>query len=137
MRGPIDRLRITIPYGSVSPFMLYNPAMPRSPFKTITLVLSLLFCRPAYPQGNQATISGTIVDVQGAVVAGASVTAVDIATGARFPARTNDSGFFSIPNLPVGVYSVTIEHQGFRRYVRERVTLSTGDVLALDARLEL
>ncbi|MDQ2901438.1 MAG: carboxypeptidase regulatory-like domain-containing protein, partial [Acidobacteriota bacterium] len=106
-------------------------------FRGFTLLLAFLVCVPAFPQGNQATISGVVTDAQGAAIPGASVTAVDSATAARFPVKTNDSGFYSIPNLPVGAYSITVEHEGFRRNVRENLTLSTGQVLGLDARLEL
>ena len=105
--------------------------------KGFASILALVLCLPVWPQANLATISGVISDTQGAVVAGASVTATDSATGAHVSARTNDSGFYSITNLPIGAYSVAIEHPGFRRYVRTNVTLSTGEVLGLDARLEL
>jgi hypothetical protein len=84
-----------------------------------------------------ATISGVVTDTQGALVAGASVTAAQLATGEHFAVTTNSSGFYSIPNLTVGAYSLTIEQSGFRRYVRGNITLTTGEVLALDARLEL
>ena len=103
---------------------------------TLALIL-LLLCVPAFPQGNLATISGVVTDAQSAVISGVNVTAVETATGARFSAKTNEAGFYSIPNLPIGTYSLTMERQGFRRYVRENIALSTSEVLGLDAHLEL
>jgi hypothetical protein len=78
-----------------------------------------------------------VTDAQGALVSGATVTANQIATGEHFAVKTNQSGFYSISNLTVGAYSVTIEQAGFRRYVHENITLTTGEVLGLDAKLEL
>jgi hypothetical protein len=99
--------------------------------------LTLLSPHPGFSQFNQATISGAVTDAQGAAISGATVAAAGIATGVRTQVATNDSGFYAIPNLPVGAYTLTIEHPGFRRYVRENLTLSTGETLGLDVRLEL
>src|SRR5437868_3633454 len=84
-----------------------------------------------------ATISGIVTDAQGAAVSGASVTATSSATGVKTAVKTNESGFYSLPNLPVGSYSLAVEHEGFRRYMRENLGLSTGEVLGLDVRLEV
>ena len=88
-------------------------------------------------QSNQATVSGVVTDIQGAVIASTEITAGDTATGVKTTARTNDAGFYSLRNLPIGNYIVTAEHPGFRRYVREGLTLTTGQALGLDIRLEL
>jgi len=108
------------------------------PKRSSTLAtLALLFSLPNLFAQGLATISGAATDAQGAAITGASVTAVDAATGVRTAVKTNDAGFYSIPNLPVGSYTVIVEHAGFRRYVREKVNLSTGEVLGLDVRLEV
>src|SRR5712692_3710692 len=88
-------------------------------------------------QSNQAFVSGVVTDSQGAVIPGATISATNIATGVRTTATTNDTGFYAIPNLPVGVYTLTVEHAGFRRYVREDIVLNTGQTLGLDVRMEL
>jgi hypothetical protein len=100
-------------------------------------LLLFAFALPALPQGSLATISGVVTDSAGAAVNGAKVAATQVATATRYEATTNNAGFYSIPNLPLGGYSVTIEQKGFRRYVHENITLTTGEVLGLDARLEL
>ncbi|MBI3694196.1 MAG: carboxypeptidase regulatory-like domain-containing protein, partial [Acidobacteria bacterium] len=88
-------------------------------------------------QSNQASVSGVVSDAQNAVIPGANVTATNTATGVRTVATTNDTGFYAIPNLPVGVYTLAVEHAGFRRYVREGIVLNTGQTLGLDVRMEL
>jgi hypothetical protein len=101
------------------------------------LLLLLVPLPAAFPQGSVAIINGDVTDAQGAAVSGATVTATQVATGEHFGVKTNSSGFYSIPNLSVGGYSVTIEQTGFRRYLHDNITLTTGEVLGLDARLEL
>ena len=103
----------------------------------LVFVLFSVFAVPAFPQDVQATVSGVVTDPQGATVPGAKVTANQVATGEHFSVTTNASGFYSISNLAVGQYTVTIEQTGFKRYIRENIVLTTGQVLGLDAKLEL
>jgi hypothetical protein len=88
-------------------------------------------------QSNTATINGTVADMHGAAVAGAAVLAVQDATGIRTEVRTNQSGAWAIPGLPIGRYSFSVEKAGFRRYVQAGVSLTTGQSLELNATLDL
>lgn len=88
-------------------------------------------------QSPQATISGVVSDAQGAMIVGAEVTATSAGTGVKTAARTNESGFYALRFLPVGEYVISTEHAGFRRYVRQGITLTTGQTLALDMALEV
>ena len=90
-----------------------------------------------FAQSNQAAISGVVSDPQGAVIPGANVVAVDTATGVRTTAVTNGAGFYNLQNLSIGAYTLTVERSGFRKYVRESITLTTGQELGLDVHLEL
>jgi len=74
-------------------------------------------------------ISGTVTDNNGAVVANANVTATNPATNFSRTATTDDSGFYSIPNLPVGNYNVAIEAANFKKSIKN------DNVLNADARL--
>jgi hypothetical protein len=62
---------------------------------------------------------------------------LDKATGVRTTVKTNPSGFYSIGNLPIGQYSMTVSHPGFRSSVRESIELGTGEVLGLDVKLDV
>jgi len=101
------------------------------------LGLSLFSLALLRGQSNTASISGVVTDAQGAVVPNAKVATTSTATDVHTTTVTNDSGFYSIPNLPIGPYVVTVEHEGFRRFERKDVTLTTGQVLELGVRLEL
>jgi len=102
-----------------------------------SILAAFLFVLGALAQTPQATISGLVTDAQGAVIAGAEVTSTHAGTAARNTVRTNDSGFYSLRNLPIGAYAVTVEHTGFRKYFREGIALTTGQALELNVSLEL
>lgn len=93
---------------------------------------ALLWC-----QSNRGSISGVVTDAQGALVPGAKVRAVNAATQSRTETVSNDTGFYSLPALPIGAYKVEAEREGFRRAVLENVTLTTGESLELNVRMEL
>jgi hypothetical protein len=72
------------------------------------------------------SIAGTVQDPQGAVVASASVRAVEVATGAKFTSQTDSQGYFELRSLPLGAYSLTIEASGFRKLQLNNVTVEAG-----------
>ncbi len=104
-------------------------------------ILFILFCLstlvPAFAQSEQAVVGGVVTDAQGAAISGAKVLIVSEATGVRAESVTNGSGSYLIPNLKIGVYSITVEHEGFKRYSRPDITLTTAERLGLDIHLEL
>jgi hypothetical protein len=95
----------------------------------------LLGTATAYAQ--TATITGTIVDASGAGVPGATVTATNQATAGVRTAPTSDTGTYSIPNLPVGTYDVSVEKQGFSTLRFRSLQLTVAQNLTLDGSLEL
>ena len=58
-------------------------------------------------------IVGTVTDTSGAVVPGATVTVLNVETGPRAPRGERENGDFSVPELPIGKYKVTVTHDGF------------------------
>jgi hypothetical protein len=63
--------------------------------------------------GNATTLNGTVVDVTGAVVVGATVTIHNVPTGLERTAKTDTAGQFSFPNVPLNPYHLTVKAQGF------------------------
>ncbi len=63
--------------------------------------------------GGTGSIEGTVTDPSGAAVANASVTATNVATGTVTARKTTDAGFFVLPLLPAGDYTVTVTATGF------------------------
>jgi hypothetical protein len=84
-----------------------------------------------------ATISGTVTDSSGAVVDGALVTVTNDDTASARSVRTNASGFYSVPNLVPGTYTITIEKQGFSTVRFEKTPLTVAQALVLNAKFTL
>jgi hypothetical protein len=105
---------------------------------TIRAALALLFLSSLIAaQSAEATISGFITDQTNAAVVGAAVSATNTATGQRSQATADENGFYTLRALPIGTYVINIEKQGFRKYVRENLVLTTGQQLSLDVRLDV
>ena len=87
--------------------------------KHLHLILaSLLAAGTLAAQDTRGTISGTVADAQGAMIAGASVTVANTGTGTHTNLKTNTSGYYEAPLLLPGTYSVTSETTGFKKAVR-------------------
>src|SRR5437870_13096308 len=95
------------------------------------LLLMMLLSLSAAAQTVTGTISGTVVDPNGAVVAGATVTLTNDQTNEKRDLTTNESGRFSFASVQPGVFTVRIEHQGFETLLRTKVVLSANEGLAL------
>jgi hypothetical protein len=85
----------------------------------LPVVLVALVCIsvavPAHSQGiASGSITGTVLDPSGAVVPGVRVTALNVATNQELSDETNASGFFSLRQVPPGIYKVTIASKSFR-----------------------
>ena len=91
----------------------------------------------ATAQVGTATITGSVVDPTGAVITGVDVTVVNTDTNFRFAAKTNTEGLYRVPSLDPGPYRLTFKAAGFKELVRDGVMLRTGDVLPIDATLEV
>lgn len=95
------------------------------------LAIAALLLAPAWVEAQEATLTGTVTDSTGAVLPGASVTAVHEASGNQFVGATDERGVYRIP-ARVGTYRLTIELEGFRAVTRDGVQLLVGQALNLD-----
>jgi hypothetical protein len=82
-------------------------------------------------------ISGTVTDQRVAVIPGASVVVVNLATGVRQAVSTNRAGVYSIPDLAVGRYNVDVSAAGFKPYMRASVAVDVNGELLVDAVLQV
>ena len=101
------------------------------------LLFPLLFSAFTWSQLPTATLNGMVTDPQGAVVAGATVTATNQATGEARSVKTGSDGRYAIPNLPPGDYSVSIEGTGFAKREYKGVRLEVGRNVTLDVPLSV
>lgn len=84
-----------------------------------------------------AQISGVVIDPSGAVVPGAKVTATQADTGISRTTVTTSTGTYSLPNLPVGPYSLQVEARGFIAYRQTGIVLQVGNAVTINVKLEL
>ncbi len=91
-------------------------------------VLLLIFSSMALSQSQSTTglIQGTVLDANGAVISGASVSVQNTGTGFERTVTTNSAGFFSAPLLPLGKYRVTTKAGGFADSILENVEVTIG-----------
>jgi len=82
-------------------------------FGLALLLFGDLNARDVFAQSNTGTILGTATDDTGAVIPGASVIAKNLGTGEERIVTTDSNGEFTVPNLQIGHYSVTVTHDGF------------------------
>src|SRR5260370_28915053 len=100
------------------------------------LIAFCFFAPPAlFAQSEVATITGTVADTTGGVLAAAAVTARNEATNITVSAVTNETGRYFIPSLRPGVYSVTASRSGFKKSVDTVVTLQLNQAARLDLTL--
>jgi len=97
----------------------------------------VIFGSAAYAQGVTGAILGTVSDPSGARVAGAWVRAINTLTGEARSTRTNETGEYLFPVLAVGRYRIEIEFQGFKKFVRDGITLNVNSNARVDAVLEV
>ena len=92
-----------------------------------TLALLITFLSVAsLAQVLKGSISGSAVDPQGALVAGAQVKATNLATNTTLTTTTDSSGLFHFNLIPVGDYKVEVAAQGFRTAVQSNIVVAAG-----------
>jgi outer membrane receptor protein involved in Fe transport len=106
-------------------------------FLFIMLLLGCLGTQISAQSAATAALSGTVLDPNGAVIQGATVTVTQNATGVKRETRTTDEGFFVIPGLAAGEYEVLTQAKGFSNHLITAVTAQVGQNLALNINLQL
>ncbi|HYO83482.1 MAG TPA: TonB-dependent receptor [Bryobacteraceae bacterium] len=106
-----------------------------SPFKTLALLC--LCASVTLAQSDRGTITGTVSDPAGALVPGVSITAENPETGVQFRTETTSTGNYTIPSVPAGVYNMTVEHTGFRKYIQTGITVQVAQSARIDIVLQI
>src|SRR6201994_304892 len=90
----------------------------------------------ARAQSFRGIILGTVTDSTGAAVSGANVTVKNLDTGLTRVATTSGDGTYSVPELPIGNYSVTVENTGFKTAVVTGITVEVSSERRADVTLQ-
>ena len=80
----------------------------------------------AFAQSSSSEINGVVKDTTGAVIPGATIHLIDVATNTQTTITTTNEGTFVIPNVRPGVYRIIVEHTGFGRKEIKDVKLDVG-----------
>src|SRR6202522_3738696 len=102
----------------------------------IILVFVLLAVVSLSAQTFRGTILGTATDPSGAVLPGASVTVKNVGTGLARTTETSADGSYSLPELPIGTYTVTVTLAGFQTFVTTGVNVDVSTERRVDAAMK-
>lgn len=101
------------------------------------LICNLLLASMAMPQTNTSVVEGRVADPSGAVISDCSVILSSLQTGAELATRTNATGTFVLPAVPVGSYTLRAAKQGFKTYELSDFRVTVGQRVTQDVELEL
>jgi hypothetical protein len=123
-----SRLTATVPCGK-----LWFPFCGTIAF---TLLLTL-FNQPASAQVLFGSMVGNVTDSSAAAVPGAAIKITEMSTNDVHSAEANESGVYSIVNLPAGTYRIEVTKQGFRTFVSSNILVNQNNVVRVDAQLQV
>src|SRR5579875_1127072 len=107
-------------------------------FRHAIFLLAALLLRALLPGPEYCgTFSVVVRDAQGTGIPRAKITATETQTGTKTDTVSEDSGAYTIPFLMPGKYEISVEAQGFQKYVRSGLTLGAGDHPVVDIRLDV
>jgi hypothetical protein len=101
----------------------------------LVLLLGVLSTGDLQAQAEKATLSGTALDVSGAVIVGAAIQAKNVNTGIVYSAVTDGQGRYVLPEMGAGTYEVSAEKAGFQKMVQTGIVLNVGARPVLDFKL--
>jgi len=99
--------------------------------------LFLALAAMVFAQGERGTITGTVADPAGAVVANAAVQAKHVETGTVYDTMSTNTGNYTLGQLPVGTYEVTVTVQGFKKFTRSNLVVQVAAIVRADIALEV
>ncbi len=109
--------------------------------RSMKIVAALVFvglaAQIAHAQAVSGSITGLVTDGSGSSVAGANVTITNQGTSVSTQVTTTETGYYSVPNLIPGTYSVVAEAKGFKQFRVQQVTVNLNSIVRIDCQLEL
>jgi len=103
----------------------------------VVVLVLLMTALPAHAQLATADILGTVTDSTGAVIPDAKVTILNTGTGISASSKSDKVGEFMFSHVQIGTFKVTVEATGFKTFVTNRLTATTGDRVRVSAKLEI
>ena len=91
----------------------------------------------AFAQSQRGSITGTVTDTTGAVIAAAKVVVTAVETNTTSSLNSNENGQYTVPNLSPGKYSVRVDKDGFKGALLTNIQVDAGSEIRADVALEV
>src|SRR6266849_398096 len=104
---------------------------------SLTPLAILILALAAHAQTSRGTVTGTVLDPSGAVVAGARVSLTGTDTGVKLSTESNDAGVYRFDAVDLGVYQLQVAHPGFRTFVATGINVEANRATTFEPRLEV
>jgi carboxypeptidase family protein len=97
----------------------------------------LLFCYGVGYAQDTGAIVGTVKETTGSVIPNAAVKITNVGTGSTRDITSDSNGRYVVESLPIGIYDITVEMSGFKRFAHRGVKLNVADRLSIDIVMEV
>ena len=104
---------------------------------TLATICLLLLATSALAQSDRGTITGSVNDPNGAVVARAEVIVRNVATGTEYKTSATETGNYTISSLPAGSYELRVEAPGFKKFVSQGILIQVAQTARVNVTLEV
>ena len=102
-----------------------------------TASVFLFLVATAFAQSDRGTLTGTVADPTNAVVAGATVSARNTESGGQYETVTTPTGNYTLAQLPVGSYDLTVSSAGFTKFVQQGIRIQVAQTARVDIVLQV
>jgi len=102
-----------------------------------SLAAVVVLAAAAQAQTSRGTVSGTVTDPSGAVIAGAGIVLTHTRTGVRRPGTTNDAGIYRFDAVDLGAYELKVTQPGFKTFLATGLGVEANRTITIDPRLEV
>src|SRR6188508_2251787 len=100
--------------------------------RTSLLAVLIFLTSLSFGQTGLATVTGTISDTSGAVIANAPVSLMNLDNGQLFTAASSNTGNYNVSQLPIGDYDLTVASPGFKTFTHSKFHLAAGQTMRED-----
>lgn len=107
------------------------------PFIFAAIILSFALVYNASAQGTTSRVTGTVTDNSGAAVSGATVTLINEGTNTSITTESSDSGAYTFDLIQVGIYSVSVEKSGFKKFLSKRNSVNINQPATVNILMEV
>jgi hypothetical protein len=88
-------------------------------------------------QSDRGQITGSVTDPGGALIPNAQIQVANQGTGIKFETKTTDTGNFTAPYLSAGIYDISVEIQGFKKFVQKGVRVQVAQTTTVDIQMQI